>query len=74
MIHKMTKQPPSPSPDSPLRFAPIGGEAADMKNCKLCRYSHLCNDLPGICVLIPHVTVVIIGLTMAYLFVTQELM
>ena len=43
-----------------------------MRNCKLCRYSNICNDLPGVCILIPSVAVVAIA--MAYLFVTQELM
>lgn len=45
-----------------------------MKNCKLCRYSKLCNDLPGICVLIPYVAIVVVAVSMGYLFITQELM
>ena len=45
-----------------------------MKNCKLCRYSKICNDLPGICVLIPYVAIVVVAVSMGYLFITQELM
>lgn len=45
-----------------------------MKNCRLCRYSKLCNDLPGICVLIPYIAVAIVAGAMGYLFVTQELL
>ena len=45
-----------------------------MKNCKMCGFSRLCNDLPGICVLIPYVAVVVVAVSMAYLFITQELM
>ncbi|MGA7982681.1 MAG: hypothetical protein WCA32_20980 [Chromatiaceae bacterium] len=45
-----------------------------MKNCRLCRYSRLCNDLPGICVLIPYIAVAIVAVSVGYLFVTQELL
>jgi hypothetical protein len=49
-------------------------EVPRMKNCKMCRYSKLCNDLPGVCVLIPYVAVLVVAVAMAYLFITQELM
>jgi hypothetical protein len=45
-----------------------------LKNCKLCHYSKICNDLPGVCVLIPYLAVVVVVAAMGYLFVTQELM
>jgi len=45
-----------------------------LKNCKLCRFSKLCNDLPGVCVLIPYVAVAVVAIAMGYLFITQELM
>ncbi|WP_166270549.1 hypothetical protein [Caldichromatium japonicum] len=45
-----------------------------MKGCKLCRYSRVCNDLPGICILIPYVTIAIVVIAVGYLFVTQELL
>ena len=45
-----------------------------MKNCKLCRYSKVCNDLPGICLLLQYVAVATIVITLVYLFVTQELL
>jgi len=45
-----------------------------VKNCKMCRFSKLCNDLPGVCVLIPYIAVIVVAITMAYLFITQELM
>ncbi|WP_200345657.1 hypothetical protein [Halochromatium glycolicum] len=45
-----------------------------MKNCKLCKLSQHCNDLPGICILIPYLTVALVTVTIGYLFVTQELL
>jgi hypothetical protein len=45
-----------------------------VKNCKMCRYSKLCNDLPGVCVLIPYFAVAVVFVAVVYLFVTQELM
>jgi len=33
----------------------------------------LCNDLPGVCVLIPYIAVTVVAIAMAYLFITQEL-
>jgi hypothetical protein len=49
-------------------------EVSTVKNCKLCKYSKVCNDLPGICVLIPYVAVAVVAVALAYLFVTQELL
>ncbi len=48
-------------------------EVPKVKNCKMCRYSRLCNDLRGVCVLIPHIAVTEVAVAMAYLFITQEL-
>ncbi len=45
-----------------------------MKNCKLCRFSKACNDLPGICIVIPYVAIMIVVVTMGYLFLTQEIL
>ncbi len=45
-----------------------------MKGCKLCRYSQVCNDLPGICILIPYVAITVVIIAVGYLFVTQELL
>ena len=45
-----------------------------MKNCKLCKYSRVCNDLPGICVLLPYVAIAVVVGTVGYLFITQELL
>jgi hypothetical protein len=44
-----------------------------MKNCKLCRYSKVCNDLPMICILLPYVAIAVVVISVSYLFVTQEL-
>jgi hypothetical protein len=45
-----------------------------VRNCRLCRYSKICNDLPGICILIPYLAVTVVAIAMVYLFITQELM
>lgn len=45
-----------------------------MKNCKLCRYSELCNNLPGFCILMQYVAVAGLVSLLGYLFVTQELL
>jgi hypothetical protein len=34
----------------------------------------LCNDLPGVCILIPYIAVAVVAVVMGYLFITQELM
>ncbi|MCB1751733.1 MAG: hypothetical protein KDI74_08410 [Gammaproteobacteria bacterium] len=43
-----------------------------MKNCKLCRYSELCNTLPGICILLQYLAVALLIGMLGYLFITQE--
>jgi len=43
-----------------------------MKNCKLCKHSKICNDLPGICVLMPYLAIAVVVVSISYLFVTQE--
>ncbi|WP_173865171.1 hypothetical protein [Thiohalocapsa sp. ML1] len=45
-----------------------------MKSCKLCRLSRVCNDLPGVCILMPYLAVAVVAVTVGYLFVTQELL
>lgn len=45
-----------------------------MKNCKLCKYSDVCNDLPGICILVPYAAIAVVVVAVSYLFVTQELL
>lgn len=45
-----------------------------MKNCKLCRFSRVCNELPGICILLQYAAVVVLVAALAYLFITQELL
>lgn len=45
-----------------------------LKNCKLCRFSKICNDLPGICILMPYVAIAVVLAALGYLFVTQELL
>ena len=44
-----------------------------MKSCKLCKYSRICNDLPGICILLPYLAIAVVVVSLGYLFVTQEL-
>lgn len=45
-----------------------------MKNCSLCRLSKICNDLPGVCIIIPHVAIAVIVTAVVYLFITQEIL
>lgn len=45
-----------------------------MKNCRLCGFSKVCNDLPVICIVIPYVAIAIILIAVGYLFVTQEIL
>jgi hypothetical protein len=45
-----------------------------MRGCKLCRYSKVCNDLPGVCILLIYVTIFVVVAALGYLFVTQELL
>ena len=43
-----------------------------MRNCKLCRLSRSCNDLPGICILLQYAAVAMLIGALGYLFITQE--
>jgi hypothetical protein len=45
-----------------------------MRGCKLCRYSPVCNDLPGICILLIYAAIIVVVFALGYLFVTQELL
>jgi len=45
-----------------------------MKNCKLCRFNKVCNDLPGICILIQYAAVAGVVLSLGFLFVSQEIL
>ena len=45
-----------------------------MRGCKLCRYRTVCNDLPGVCVLIIYAAIFVVVTALGYLFVTQELL
>jgi hypothetical protein len=56
------------------KAVPSETEVLSVKNCKLCSYSKLCNDLPGVCMLIPYVAVAVVTVAIGYLFITQELM
>jgi hypothetical protein len=46
----------------------------NLKNCKLCKYSKVCNDLPGICILLPYVAIAVVVVALGYLFITQEIL
>jgi len=43
-----------------------------VKNCKLCRFSSVCNDLPGICILLQYGAVLVLVTSLGYLVATQE--
>lgn len=45
-----------------------------MKHCKLCGFSKVCNDLPGICILIQYAAVAILIVSLGFLFFSQEIM
>jgi len=45
-----------------------------VKNCTLCRFSKVCNDLPGVCIIIPYVAIAVVVAAVSYLFVTQEIL
>ncbi len=45
-----------------------------MKSCNLCRFSKVCNDLPGVCILIPYLAIAVVVVALGYLFVTQEML
>jgi hypothetical protein len=49
-------------------------EGQQMKNCNLCKYSKVCNDLPGICILLPYLAIAVVAISLGYLFVTQEIL
>jgi hypothetical protein len=53
---------------------PTTEEVLYVKNCRMCKLSSLCNDLPGVCVLIPYVAAALVTVAVGYLFVTQELL
>lgn len=44
-----------------------------MKNCTLCRYSKVCNDLPVVCILLPYLAIAVVVVSLGYLVLTQEL-
>lgn len=45
-----------------------------MKRCKLCNLHRVCNDLPGVCLLLPYLTVTVVAVSVGYLFLTQEVL
>jgi hypothetical protein len=45
-----------------------------MKNCKLCRFSKVCNDLPGICIVLQYAAVLVLVGSLGFLFFTQEVL
>lgn len=45
-----------------------------MKNCKLCRLNRICNDLPGICILLQYAAPLLVVGVLLYLFITQEVL
>jgi hypothetical protein len=45
-----------------------------VKNCKICQLSRVCNDLPGVCILIPYLTIAVVTVSVGYLFITQEIL
>jgi hypothetical protein len=45
-----------------------------MKNCKLCRFSKVCNDLPGICIVLQYAAVLVLVGSLGFLFLTQEVL
>jgi len=47
---------------------------SELKNCKLCNFSKICNDLPGVCILIPYFAISVVIVSLGYLFVTQEIL
>lgn len=45
-----------------------------LRNCKLCRFSKVCNSLPGICIILQYASIAVLLSVLGYLFVTQELL
>ena len=56
------------------RIMNIACGGINLKNCKLCRYSEICNSLPGICILMQYLAVALLIGMLGYLFITQEFM
>jgi len=45
-----------------------------LKNCKLCGFSKVCNDLPGICIVMQFTAVALVVGALVYLFISQEIL
>jgi len=45
-----------------------------VKNCKLCGFSKVCNDLPGICIVMQFAAVALVVGALVYLFISQEIL
>jgi hypothetical protein len=45
-----------------------------LKKCKLCGYKKVCNDLPGICIIMQYAAIALVVFSLGFLFVTQELL
>ncbi|MCG8428340.1 MAG: hypothetical protein MI754_13375 [Chromatiales bacterium] len=43
-----------------------------MRNCTLCRFSKVCNGLPGVCILMQFAAILLLLGVLGYLFITQE--
>ncbi len=43
-----------------------------MRNCTLCRFSTVCNGLPGICIIMQFVAILVLLGVLGYLLFTQE--
>ncbi|HXK56544.1 MAG TPA: hypothetical protein PLZ16_07855, partial [Gammaproteobacteria bacterium] len=54
------------------KYSRLSWWGGNLKNCKLCRYSELCNTLPGICILLQYLAVALLIGMLGYLFITQE--
>ena len=70
--HRIGFDTPTGAPDAPSTHQYASTERL-MRSCKLCKYSRICNDLPGICILLPYVAIAVVTVALGYLFVTQEL-
>ena len=56
----------------PAALPGFGQRSFTMKNCKLCRFSKSCNDLPYICIIAQFAAIAVVLGVLAYLFITQE--
>lgn len=45
-----------------------------MKHCHLCRFSRLCNPLPGVCIVAFYLAIVAVAAVMGYLFIVEEIL